>query len=94
MKSLLLSTLVGSYIISISVFAAGQPRPPQPPLEAFQACENKQVNDAVTIVTPYGDEIAATCKTVKHPDEGKLVAVPNNKPQQPPQENGDNNHGE
>lgn len=61
---------------STSVFAK-QPQnqggtPPQPPQEAFTACEGKSAGDSITITTPRGDTMQATCEDFN----GTLAARP------------------
>lgn len=44
-----------------------------PPLEAIQACSDKNEGTVVELITPRGDQLKATCKQV----DGQLMAVPN-----------------
>lgn len=44
----------------------------QPPPEAFEACEDKSEGDTVSITTPHGDTLDATCQLM----QDQLVAVP------------------
>ncbi|MBV1775282.1 hypothetical protein KSF73_06100 [Burkholderiaceae bacterium DAT-1] len=53
----------------------------EPPPEAFTACEGKQAGDKVTVKTPRGDTLQASCR--KHGDS-KLFAMPD----RPPREGG------
>jgi len=56
-------------------------RPPrQPPREAFAACQGQKEGTAVTVTTPHGDKIAATCVS----RENQLFARPNQPPPGPP----------
>ena len=81
--------------LALSVVAAGclaqpQPggnqgaRPMGPPPEAYTACQGKTEGAAVTMTTPDGRQIAATC--AKGPD-GRLAARPNDMPKGPPPRN-------
>ena len=54
-------------------FASGQERG-KPPAEAFEACEGKSEGDTVSITSPKGDSVEATCKTMRGGDD--LVAMP------------------
>lgn len=60
-----------------------------PPPEACEACTGKSESDAVTVTTPSGDTINATCKTVN----GELAATPDSPPAdqlpEPPGDSGD-----
>ncbi|WP_049721752.1 hypothetical protein [Gilvimarinus polysaccharolyticus] len=73
MLTLLLSAMISS------AFAA----PPShsdrqgPPPEAIKACADAELNQAVTIETPHGHTLEATCQMV----DGALVAVPNDRPE-------------
>ncbi|ARD22820.1 MULTISPECIES: hypothetical protein [Shewanella] len=49
----------------------------KPPQEAYDICEDKNEADVVTITTPDGDEVEATCQLM----DDELVAVPDNHPQ-------------
>ena len=75
--------LVAAGTIPVSAHAnygPGGGRPPQgPPPEAFAACKEKSEGDAVTITTPRGDTIKATCRKV----DGQLAAVPEGMPRGP-----------
>ena len=44
----------------------------KPPKEAFEACENKVEGEKISFMTPRGDQLEATCKSMKD----ILVAVP------------------
>lgn len=48
----------------------------QPPPEAFEVCEGQAQGDTVSITTPRGDTVDATCQLM----DQKLVAVPDNMP--------------
>jgi len=67
---------------SMAVAEDGGP-PPRgkhaPPPEAYAACEGKQAGDSVTVTTPRGDKMTATCREL----DGKLVATPNGPPPRP-----------
>lgn len=52
----------------------------RPPREAFDACVNKSEGDTVTITTPQGSSIRATCRKF----DGQLVAAPEGAPPPPP----------
>ncbi|MCP5326478.1 MAG: hypothetical protein H7A09_09180 [Oceanospirillaceae bacterium] len=55
--------------------------PPQPPQEAFTACEGKSAGDSITITTPRGDSMQATCEDFN----GTLAARPSgSRPSGPP----------
>jgi len=54
-------------------------RPTGPPPEAIEACREKSPGDAVTITTPRGDTLKATCTQVN----GELVALPEGAPAGP-----------
>lgn len=58
-------------ITSLQSFAAKKAHR-QPPPEAFEACEDKSEGDTVSITTPRGDTLDATCKLMKE----QLIAVP------------------
>ncbi len=51
-------------------------RPGRPPQEAFAACENRNEGDRVTVGTPRGETITATCRGF----EGRLAAHPDGPP--------------
>jgi hypothetical protein len=55
---------------------AGDERPARgdrtPPPEAIEACSDRNIGDPVTIITPRGDSIKATCRQIG----SQLVAVP------------------
>lgn len=53
-----------------------------PPPEFFQACNEKEAGETVSIETPRGDLIKAVCEQ----KGDQLVARPVNPPQQPPEE--------
>ena len=59
----------------------GGGRPMGPPPEAYTACQGKTEGASVTITTPDGKQMAATC--VKGLD-GRLAARPNDMPKGPP----------
>lgn len=61
----------------------------RPPQEAFDACNGKSEGTSVTITTPQGATIKATCKSF----EGQLVAVPEGGPPPPPRDGGGNGAG-
>lgn len=44
----------------------------KPPQEAFDACTGKSEGDSVTVTTPRGDTIKATCRQIN----GGLAALP------------------
>jgi hypothetical protein len=44
----------------------------KPPPEAYAACQGKSEGASVTMTTPNGDTLTATCRTV----DGQLVATP------------------
>ncbi len=48
----------------------------QPPPEAFEACEDKSEGDVVSVTTPHGDTLDATCQLMKD----QLVAIPERGP--------------
>lgn len=50
-----------------------------PPPEAYAACEGKAAGDSVTMTTPRGDTVTATCREL----DGKLVATPAGGPPRP-----------
>ncbi len=58
----------------------GQEGRPQPPLEAFAACKNKQEGDKAELTGPQGQKITGTC--VKHGEQLFL------RPDHPPKEGG------
>ena len=47
-----------------------------PPPEAFEACEGQSEGDTVSITSPEGDSVDATCTLMRD----KLVAVPEGGP--------------
>lgn len=49
---------------------------PTPPAEAFTACAGKAEGASVTLTTPKGDSISATCTAIG----GKLAARPDQRP--------------
>ncbi len=51
-------------------------RPPRPPQQAFDACQNKTSGAAVEMTTPDGKTIKAVCREMG----GELVAVPEGAP--------------
>lgn len=64
-----------TFVLSLSAaqaLAAGQ-EGRKPPPEAFEICEGKSEGDSVSITSPQGDTVEATCKAMRG-DE--LVAVP------------------
>lgn len=68
-----LITFASLFIIFISTQVVAENKKRRgPPPEAFEACENKSEGDTVSITTPHGDTIDATCKLMKE----QLVAVP------------------
>lgn len=69
-----LTTLVLS--LSMAQAFAESSQHHQPPPEAFEICEGQSEGDSVSITTPHGDIIDATCQLM---DE-KLVAVPKHMP--------------
>jgi len=85
-QKLLKLILIGCclYLLPLSSIAASkdnQKRPPHgPPPEAFAACEDKSVGDSVEFTGRRGETIEATCQE----KDGKLVAVPDNMPEDGP----------
>lgn len=75
-----------SALVPATAMATFGPRGPgekrEPPQAAFDACKDKSEGATVTITTPRGDTITATCKKYKE----QLVAVPEGAPPQPPTE--------
>ena len=68
-----LITFASLFIIFISTQVVAENKTRRgPPPEAFEACEDKSEGDTVSITTPHGDTIDATCKLMKE----QLVAVP------------------
>lgn len=68
-----LITFASLFIIFISTQVVAENKKRRgPPPEAFEACEDKSEGDTVSITTPHGDTIDATCKLMKE----QLVAVP------------------
>lgn len=64
-----------SIVISFSAMQAlAEGQRGKPPAEAFEACEGKSEGDTVSITSPQGDSVEATCKTMRGGDE--LVAMP------------------
>ncbi|MBU2976813.1 hypothetical protein [Alteromonas sp. C1M14] len=61
---------------SVSCAQQGGPRGQKPPQEAFDVCADAAEGDTVTITSPEGDEVEATCKLM----DDELVAVPDNMP--------------
>lgn len=70
--------VAGLVVLSQTVVASQQRPPKQPPPEAFEACVNMQSGDAVTIKTPRGDVLKATCQYINESEQENdvLVAVP------------------
>jgi len=58
---------------AMQVFAEDHQRG-KPPAEAFEACEGKSEGDSVSITSPQGDSVEATCKKMRGGDE--LIAMP------------------
>lgn len=73
---LAVGVLVAAGTMPVAAGASNGPgggRPPQgPPPEAYTACKEKTEGDSVTLTTPRGDTIKATCRTIN----GQLAAVP------------------
>ncbi len=72
-------------LVPVAAWGDGGPRPGgsrgrKPPQEAFDACANKDEGDAVTVTTPQGSSIKATCRKF----DGQLAAVPEGPPPAPP----------
>ena len=75
-KSIVLLTTCLVFILSSSfTMAKNQRQHKGPPPEAFKVCEGKSLGDAVTINTPRGDEMQASCQNSPD-DKSVLVAVP------------------
>lgn len=51
----------------------------RPPQEAFDACNNRSEGETVTITTPRGETLTATCRRF----QGQLAAVPQGAPTPP-----------
>ncbi|WP_416928810.1 hypothetical protein [Ottowia sp.] len=62
----------------------GNGRPMGPPPEAYAACQGQAEGASVTLTTPDGKQMAATC--TKGPD-GQVAARPNDMPKGPPPRN-------
>lgn len=72
-------------LVPVAAWGNGAPRPGggrerKPPQEAFDACANKDEGDGVTVTTPQGSSIKATCRKF----EGQLAALPDEPPPKPP----------
>ncbi|MDT0594998.1 hypothetical protein [Glaciecola petra] len=84
MKQLLSKTTLISVVslaFTLNVYAFEGPRPHEkrkPPKEAYEACVNKEEGEIVTIETPRGDLINATCIIL----EEELVARPEKRPKE------------
>lgn len=77
MNRLLAATFVALLgFSSVGCAQDGPPRGQKPPQEAYDVCADAQEGDAVTITSPEGDKVEATCKLM----EDELVAVPDNMP--------------
>ncbi|MEG3767877.1 hypothetical protein [Alteromonas sp. 14N.309.X.WAT.G.H12] len=77
-----MNRVVGATLVALLSFSSlgyaqeGPPRGQKPPQEAYDVCVDAQEGDAVTITSPEGDEVEATCKLM----DDDLVAVPDNMP--------------
>lgn len=76
MKKLILAlTAAGTLFVGLQANAEKNERR-QPPPEAFEVCEGQSEGDIVSIISPQGDTVEATCKLMHE----KLVAVPERGP--------------
>lgn len=85
MKRAMVAGLLAAAVNS-AAWASGGPREgrrPGVPPEAVEACKGKSAGEAVTMKTPWGETIKATCREIA----GQLAAVPDNPP--PPPGNGE-----
>ncbi|MCW8885469.1 MAG: hypothetical protein OQK12_09475 [Motiliproteus sp.] len=81
MKSICIKTKLVIVLLSVALLGCsnGNTRKGHsggPPPEAYKACEEKKDGDSVSFSGFRGETVAASCKTI----DGKLVAVPNDKP--------------
>lgn len=77
-RTLALLTLAVAIPVSVWAFTTPADGGPgtgahrMPPPQAFAVCAGKTAGEAVTITTPRGDTLAATCREI----DGKLAALP------------------
>ena len=71
------STCLFLLIASPLILAKSEAHPKGPPIEAIQACKNKENGDIVIFTSRRGDKINATCETLPK-NNTLLVAVPKN----------------
>ncbi|GLS90228.1 hypothetical protein GCM10007916_12950 [Psychromonas marina] len=69
-----LTSLAFTFITAQALAEKGERR--QPPPEAFEVCEGQSEGDSVSITSPEGDTVEATCKMM----HDKLVAMPEGGP--------------
>ncbi|MFT5838410.1 MAG: hypothetical protein ACI9UT_000903 [Flavobacteriales bacterium] len=71
------STCLFLLTVSPLILAKSEARPKGPPIEAIQACKNKEHGDEVIFTSRRGDKIIATCEILPKTNT-LLVAVPKN----------------
>ena len=76
MKKILITlTSLAMAFMATQALAADDSRG-KPPAEAFEVCEGQSEGDTVSITSPEGDTVEATCKLMRD----KLVAMPEGGP--------------
>lgn len=71
--SLLILSVAGAALAAETQSTDTMPgKPKGPPPEAVEACAGKVEGDVVTVKTPRGDTVTATCRKM----QGVLVALP------------------